>query len=199
MAAPAVSTDPSYSGLDGPDVRVRNIDNETFGTGTVLNQFGLSDGSALLLATQEWLTPAGRVIWHKGIAPDVQVSLPANTAPPTKNTVAANTNYTITFVKGTLSVIYAGTVTDSASGGPLDSVRVYWENQLAMGCLATTDSIGRYSLGFGYEPWRGGSLIFSRRGYRQKTQVLPKGSTKKQVQLDLKMARGRDKWDRFPR
>jgi len=27
------------------------------------------------------LTPAGRVIWHKGIAPDVTVSLPANTAP----------------------------------------------------------------------------------------------------------------------
>jgi carboxyl-terminal processing protease len=51
------------------------IGETTFGTGTVLNQFGLSDGSALLLATQEWLTPNGRVIWHKGITPDVPVSL----------------------------------------------------------------------------------------------------------------------------
>jgi carboxyl-terminal processing protease len=53
----------------------------TFGTGTVLNEFPLSDGSALLLATQEWLTPAGRVIWHKGIAPDLPVALPANATP----------------------------------------------------------------------------------------------------------------------
>jgi carboxyl-terminal processing protease len=47
----------------------------TFGTGTVLLQYPLSDGSALLLANQEWLTPKGRVIWHKGIVPDVQVKL----------------------------------------------------------------------------------------------------------------------------
>ncbi|MCL4393907.1 MAG: S41 family peptidase, partial [Chloroflexi bacterium] len=53
----------------------------TFGTGTVLNQYGLADGSALLLATEEWLTPNGRVIWHKGIAPDVQVALPAGVSP----------------------------------------------------------------------------------------------------------------------
>lgn len=48
----------------------------TFGTGTVLNEYNLSDGSALLLATEQWLTPKGRVIWHNGIAPDVTVSLP---------------------------------------------------------------------------------------------------------------------------
>jgi carboxyl-terminal processing protease len=52
----------------------------TFGTGTVLNQYGLADGSALLLATEEWLTPTGRVIWHKGISPDVQVALAAGVA-----------------------------------------------------------------------------------------------------------------------
>jgi carboxyl-terminal processing protease len=34
----------------------------TFGTGTVLNEFTLSDGSALLLAAEEWLTPEGRLI-----------------------------------------------------------------------------------------------------------------------------------------
>ena len=53
--------------------RAKLVGETTFGTGTVLNQFPLSDGSALLLATQEWLTPSGRVIWHKGVAPDVVV------------------------------------------------------------------------------------------------------------------------------
>jgi carboxyl-terminal processing protease len=53
----------------------------TFGTGTVLNEFTLSDGSALLLATEEWLTPEGRLIWHQGIAPDVQLALPQGTSP----------------------------------------------------------------------------------------------------------------------
>lgn len=55
--------------------RAELVGETTFGTGTVLNEFGLSDGSALLLATEQWLTPAGRVIWHKGIAPDTVVSL----------------------------------------------------------------------------------------------------------------------------
>lgn len=55
--------------------RARLVGETTFGTGTVLNQFNLSDGSALLLATQEWLTPAGRVIWHIGIEPDEMVAL----------------------------------------------------------------------------------------------------------------------------
>lgn len=53
----------------------------TFGTGTVLNPYMLSDGSELLLATEEWLTPSGRVIWHKGISPDVAVSLPVGASP----------------------------------------------------------------------------------------------------------------------
>ncbi len=52
----------------------------TYGTGTVLNQFPLSDGSALLLATEEWLTPTGQTIWHKGITPQTVVQLPANTS-----------------------------------------------------------------------------------------------------------------------
>lgn len=53
----------------------------TFGTGTVLNQFPLSDGSALLLATQEWLTPAGETFWHVGIDPNVEVALPDGAIP----------------------------------------------------------------------------------------------------------------------
>jgi carboxyl-terminal processing protease len=55
------------------------IGETTFGTGTVLNQFGLSDNSALLLATGEWLTPKGRVIWHQGIKPDEEVVLDTQT------------------------------------------------------------------------------------------------------------------------
>lgn len=59
------------------------IGETTFGTGTVLTQFPLSDGSALMLAVQEWLTPAGRVIWHKGIVPDKVIALPDGAAPLT--------------------------------------------------------------------------------------------------------------------
>jgi carboxyl-terminal processing protease len=61
--------------------RAELVGETTFGTGTVLNQFSLSDGSALLLATEEWLTPEGQLIWHQGIAPDIQVSLPQGTSP----------------------------------------------------------------------------------------------------------------------
>jgi len=61
--------------------RARLVGETTFGTGTVLNEFSLSDGSALLLATEEWLTPNGRVIWHQGIAPDEVVALPTDAAP----------------------------------------------------------------------------------------------------------------------
>jgi carboxyl-terminal processing protease len=57
------------------------IGETTFGTGTVLNSFPLADGSQVLLATEEWLTPNGRVIWHKGISPDVTVSLASTITP----------------------------------------------------------------------------------------------------------------------
>lgn len=45
----------------------------TFGTGTVLGEFPLADGSALRVGTVEWLTPSGRRIWHEGIVPEVVV------------------------------------------------------------------------------------------------------------------------------
>jgi carboxyl-terminal processing protease len=60
--------------------RAKLMGEPSFGTGTVLTEFPLSDGSALMLAVQEWLTPKGRVIWHQGIAPDVEVMQPANVA-----------------------------------------------------------------------------------------------------------------------
>lgn len=53
--------------------RAQLIGVATFGTGTVLGEFELADGSALRVGTVEWLTPKGRRIWHEGIAPDVVV------------------------------------------------------------------------------------------------------------------------------
>jgi carboxyl-terminal processing protease len=58
--------------------RAKLVGEKTFGTGTVLLQFPLSDGSSILLATKQWLTPNGQVIWHQGINPTEVVSLPAN-------------------------------------------------------------------------------------------------------------------------
>jgi carboxyl-terminal processing protease len=56
--------------------RATLVGETTFGTGTVLSQFQLSDGSALMLAVQEWLTPEKRSFWHRGIEPDVKVAMP---------------------------------------------------------------------------------------------------------------------------
>ena len=61
--------------------RAKLVGEKTFGTGTVLQTFSLSDGSALMLAIEEWLTPDGHVIWHHGITPDVVVSLPLEVVP----------------------------------------------------------------------------------------------------------------------
>ncbi len=63
--------------------RAKLVGEKTFGTGTVLETFSLSDGSALMLAIEEWLTPDGQVIWHQGIAPDVVVHLPPDALPLT--------------------------------------------------------------------------------------------------------------------
>ena len=61
--------------------RARSIGETTFGTGTVLVQFPLSDHSALVLAIQEWLTPSGKTIWHTGLTPDTVVALPTGVTP----------------------------------------------------------------------------------------------------------------------
>ena len=61
--------------------RAKLVGRKTFGTGTVLQQFNLSDGSALMLAVEEWLTPKGHSIWHQGISPDFDVGLPAGVPP----------------------------------------------------------------------------------------------------------------------
>ncbi len=54
------------------------IGETTFGTGTVLNQFGLSDGSAILLGVTNWLTPSGNLIKGQGVTPDLEVKQPAS-------------------------------------------------------------------------------------------------------------------------
>jgi carboxyl-terminal processing protease len=64
------------AGALGATHRAELIGETTFGTGTVLNQFPLSGGSAMLLAVDEWLTPDGQSFWHKGISPDIEVNLP---------------------------------------------------------------------------------------------------------------------------
>lgn len=51
----------------------------TFGTGTVLNQFGLSDGSAILLGVTNWLTPNGNLIKGQGVTPNIEVEQAATT------------------------------------------------------------------------------------------------------------------------
>jgi carboxyl-terminal processing protease len=61
--------------------RATIIGEKTFGTGTVLSTYHLSDGSAILLGTEEWLTPDGRQIWHNGITPDIEVALPSGATP----------------------------------------------------------------------------------------------------------------------
>ncbi len=58
--------------------RATIIGEKTFGTGTVLEQYTLSDGSAILLGTQEWLTPKGKFIRGNGIQPDITVALGKN-------------------------------------------------------------------------------------------------------------------------
>jgi carboxyl-terminal processing protease len=72
--------------------RATIVGETTFGTGTVLNQFPLSDGSVLLLATQEWLTPDGHSIWHTGITPNVVVSLPSTVEIVTPDAVRGMTS-----------------------------------------------------------------------------------------------------------
>jgi carboxyl-terminal processing protease len=55
----------------------------TFGTGTILAQFSLADGSALRIGTVEWLTRNGRSTWHVGVAPDQVVALGKGEQPVT--------------------------------------------------------------------------------------------------------------------
>lgn len=61
------------------------IGTKTFGTGTVLQEFTLDDGSAMLLGVAEWLTPDGDFIRESGIEPGIKVKLEKGAAPLTPN------------------------------------------------------------------------------------------------------------------
>lgn len=61
------------------------IGTKTFGTGTVLQEFTLDDGSAMLLGVAEWLTPDGDFIRESGIEPGIKVKLEEGAAPLTPN------------------------------------------------------------------------------------------------------------------
>ena len=61
--------------------RAKIVGVATFGTGTVLQQFKLSDGSYIILGTSWWLTPHGHKIFGVGITPDETVPLAAGTIP----------------------------------------------------------------------------------------------------------------------
>ncbi len=72
-----------FAGAIQDQKRGQVVGDTSFGTGTVLTPFPLSDGSVLFLGTSEWLTPGGRQIWKQGITPDVRVSLPTGVLPLT--------------------------------------------------------------------------------------------------------------------
>jgi carboxyl-terminal processing protease len=55
--------------------RATVIGETTYGTGTVLSEFVLRDGSSILLGVAEWLTPDGDFIRETGIEPDIKVPL----------------------------------------------------------------------------------------------------------------------------
>jgi carboxyl-terminal processing protease len=56
--------------------RATIVGEKTYGTGTVVGTFPLSDGSAVTIGTERWLTPKGHEIWHEGLTPDQTGALP---------------------------------------------------------------------------------------------------------------------------
>jgi len=63
--------------------RATVVGQTTFGTGTVLSEFELNDGSSILLGVAEWLTPNGDFIRDTGIDPDIRVKLGDDAEPVT--------------------------------------------------------------------------------------------------------------------
>lgn len=61
--------------------RAAIVGENTFGTATVLREFGLPDGSSILLGVVEWLTPAGEPLRGRGITPDQIVTRSEGVSP----------------------------------------------------------------------------------------------------------------------
>ena len=70
----SASSSEIVSGALRDNDRATVVGKTTFGTGTVLSEFELDDGSSILLGVAEWLTPDGDFIRETGIEPDVKVS-----------------------------------------------------------------------------------------------------------------------------
>ena len=75
----SASSSEIFAGAMQDHERAIVVGETTFGTGTVLEPFPLSDGSALMLGTSQWLTADGRLIRKQGIEPDVVVEIPMGT------------------------------------------------------------------------------------------------------------------------
>lgn len=67
--------------------RAKVVGETTLGTGTVLDDFVLSDGSAILLGVAEWLTPKRDSIRGFSIVPDVEAGLSEGQKPRTPDEV----------------------------------------------------------------------------------------------------------------
>jgi len=79
----SASSSEIIAGAFRDDGRAEVVGETTFGAGTVLAKHPLSDGSALLLAVAEWLTPNGDFIRGAGIEPDIEVELEDGQEPRT--------------------------------------------------------------------------------------------------------------------
>ncbi|MCB0138746.1 MAG: S41 family peptidase, partial [Caldilineaceae bacterium] len=77
--AGSASSSEIFAGAIQDHQRGQLVGETTFGTGTVLQPFNLSDGSEIMLGTKQWLTSNGRLIRKQGIQPDVEVKLPLGT------------------------------------------------------------------------------------------------------------------------
>lgn len=88
----SASSSEIFAGAIQDHNRGKVIGDKTFGTGTVLTPYNLSDGSLLLLGTSEWLTADGRSIRNVGISPDIIIGLPAGARALRPAEVAEMTN-----------------------------------------------------------------------------------------------------------
>jgi carboxyl-terminal processing protease len=71
--------------------RAKIVGVSTFGTGTVLQPFPLSDGSVIILGVDWWLTPSGHRIFGVGITPDQTVQMPSTALPTDPTTLGTMT------------------------------------------------------------------------------------------------------------
>ena len=57
------------------------VGTSTFGTGTALHAYPLTDGSEMYIGYAQWLSRDGRSVWHVGIVPDVSQTRPVGLEP----------------------------------------------------------------------------------------------------------------------